>query len=254
MLAVLGKAEFFITVDLKSGYWQIPIDENDKEIIAFTCHRGLYEYNVVLFGLANATGIFQELMPVVLQDLGNFAMVYLDDIIIFSSSVKEYIRHIQIVFDRLRQHQLKLKLSKCKFLQKETQYLDFIISESGIKADPDKVHVKSLSTVPLLAYPDTSKTYILYTDTSDDCIGACLCQHHEEGEKPIYYLSYKLMPSQTKLLTIGKEAFAMFYALEKLDQYLHDPDFIIRMDHKHCYVYVGLSHLEKENSTLDNLT
>ena len=114
-LAALGKAEFFTTLDLKIGYWQIPIDENDKEKTTFTCHRGLYEYNVMSFGLANAPGIFQELMSIVLQDLSNFAMAYLDDIIIFSSSVKKHKRHIQIVFGKLRQHQLKLKLSKCKF-------------------------------------------------------------------------------------------------------------------------------------------
>ena len=171
--------------------------------------------------------------------------------------------------------------------------MGFIISESGIKADPDKAHVirnmvpskcvtevrsfigmcsyyrrfipnfsamakplinlmkkfakfewtkecqiafdflkESLSTVPLLAYPDTSKSYILYTDASHDCTGACLCQHHEEGEKPVYYLSHKLTASQTKWLTIEKEAFAIFYVLKKLDQYLHDADFIIRRDHK----------------------
>ena len=91
---------------------------------------------------------------------------------------------------------------------------------------------ESLTTVPLLAYPDTNKPYILYTDASDDCIGTCLCQHHEEGEKPIYYLFHKLRTSQAKCPTIEKEAFANFYALEKLDQYLHDADFIIRTDHK----------------------
>ena len=126
---------------MKSGYWQIPTDENDKEKTAFTCHRGLYEYNIMPFWLANAPSIFQELMSIALQDLGNFAMPYLADIIIFSSSVKEHIRYTQIVFGRLRQHQLKLKLSNCKFLQKETQYLGFIISESGNMTDPDKVHV-----------------------------------------------------------------------------------------------------------------
>ena len=68
-------------------------------------------------------------------------MAYLVEIIIFSSSVKEHIRHIQIVFGRLRQQQLKLKLSKCNFVQKETLYLGFIISESGIMSDPDKEHV-----------------------------------------------------------------------------------------------------------------
>ena len=90
---------------------------------------------------------------------------------------------------------------------------------------------ESLTTVHLLVYPDTIKPYILYTDASDDYIGACLCQHNEEGEKPIYYLSPKLTKSQTKWPTIEKEAFAIFYALEKLDQYLHDADFIIRTDH-----------------------
>ena len=72
-----------------------------KEKTAFTCHKGLYEYNVIPFGLADAPGIFQELMSIVLQDLGNFAMAYLDVIIIFSSSMKEHIRYIQIVFGRL---------------------------------------------------------------------------------------------------------------------------------------------------------
>ena len=91
---------------------------------------------------------------------------------------------------------------------------------------------ESLTTVPLLAYPDTSKPYILYTDASDDCTGACLCQHHEEGEKPIYYLSHKLTASQTNWPTIEKEALTIFYALEKLDQYMHDAGFIIRTDHK----------------------
>ena len=100
-----------------------------------------------------------------------------------------------------------------------------------------------------MAYPDTSKPYILYTDASDDCIGACLCQQHEEGEKPIYYLSHKLTASQTKWLTIEKEAFVIFYALEKMDQYLHDADFIIRTDHKP--LYIGLSHPEQENLTLE---
>ena len=67
---------------MKSRYWQIPIDGNDKEKIAFTYHRGLYEYNVMPFELANDPAIFQELMTIALQDLGNFAMAYSNDIII----------------------------------------------------------------------------------------------------------------------------------------------------------------------------
>ena len=94
-------------------------------------------------------------------------------------------------------------------------------------------HLKEcLTTSPLLSYPDTSKPYILYTDVSDDCIGACLCQPHEEGEKPIYYLSHKLTACQSKWPTIEKEAYAIFYALQKLDQYLHESEFVIRTGHK----------------------
>ena len=68
-------------------------------------------------------------------------MAYLDDIIIFSTSMEEHIKYIQLVFDRLRQHQLKLNISKCKFMQEETQYLGFIINRQGIMTDPDKVQV-----------------------------------------------------------------------------------------------------------------
>ena len=93
------------------------------------------------FGLSNAPGIFQELMSVVLHGLEKCAMAYLDDIIIFSISEEEHKQHVQNIFGCLRQHNLKLELSKCKFMQKETQYLSFIISEDGIMAGPDKVKV-----------------------------------------------------------------------------------------------------------------
>ena len=93
------------------------------------------------FGLANVPRIFQELMPIVLHGLGDFVMVYLDDVIIFSATEEEQKQHIQKNFDHLRQQNLKLNLTNCKFIQKETQYLDFIVSEDSIMADPDKVKV-----------------------------------------------------------------------------------------------------------------
>ena len=92
---------------------------------------------------------------------------------------------------------------------------------------------ESLTMVPLLTYPDTNKPYVLYTDASNNCIGACLIQKtDDEEEKPIYFLSHKLSQTQTRWSTIEKEGFAIYYALQKLDHYLHNAKFTIKTDHK----------------------
>ena len=100
---------------------------------------------------------------------------------------------------------------------------------------------QSLTLVPLLAYPDPNKPYSLYTDASNSCVGACLTQACEDeennlpnvkNEKPIYYLSHKLSKTQCKWPTIEKEAYAINYALCKLDYYLHVARFVTKTDHK----------------------
>ena len=122
ILAQLGQAKFFTSLDLKSGYWQVLMDENDKEKTAFACHRGLFQFNVMPFGLTAAPAIFQELMAKVLQGLDRFTTAYLDDILIYSATFEDHLKHIQAVFDRLRDHCLKLKLKKCSFMKSETNY------------------------------------------------------------------------------------------------------------------------------------
>ena len=95
------------------------MDETDKEKTAFTCHHGLFEFNVMPFGLTNAPAIFLELMNRVLEGLTDFSVAYLDDILIYSETLTDHLRHIQLVFDRLREHNLHLKLKKCSFLKKD---------------------------------------------------------------------------------------------------------------------------------------
>ena len=176
-------------------------------------------------------------MARVLEGLDKFSVAYLDDILIFSETLEEHLAHIQNVFDRLRKHHLKLKLKKCSFLEAETNYLGFVINESGSKPEARKVNIikaltppttvwevrsligmcsyyrrfiphfseiaepiialtrkyarfkwdakcqkafeilkEKLADYPVLGYPDPRKRYLLYTDASQSCIGACLMQ------------------------------------------------------------------------------
>ncbi len=123
------------------------MEEEDKEKTAFTCHRGLFEFNVLPYGLSGAPAIFQELMAVVLDGVSDFATAYLDDILIFSPTFEEHLKHLDIIFGRLRSHRLKLKLKKCSFVQAETNYLGFIINDSGIK--PDQKKVEAIRSLPI---------------------------------------------------------------------------------------------------------
>ena len=106
ILTLLSKAKYFSSLDLKSGYWKVAMDEKDREKTAFTC----YEFLVISFGLSNSPAIFQELMSIVLSGYSQFAVAYLDDVLICSLSIEEHLQHLQLVFDRVHQHNLRLKL------------------------------------------------------------------------------------------------------------------------------------------------
>ena len=140
ILALLGWATYFSTLDLKSGYWKVALDEAYREKGTFACNVGLFQFRVMPFGLANAPGVFQQLMSVMLAGLVNFCMAYLDDIV-FLSSVSEHIQHLQTIFERLKSHGMKLKSPKCQFMNEETRYLGFVINKIGIKPDSNKIEV-----------------------------------------------------------------------------------------------------------------
>ena len=153
LLASLGGSQYFTCLDLKSGYWQIAMDEESKEKTAFTCFLGLNQFRVMPFGLNCAPSYFSELMNKVLSGIQHkFTLAYLDDIIIYSKTFDEHIEHIKAVFSRLRAAGLKLKMSKCEFLKREVNYLGHLVSASGIKPDPQKV-----SAIQNLGAPSTVK-------------------------------------------------------------------------------------------------
>ena len=152
MYGRLKGAKYFTTLDLRSGYYHIGLSEGSKAKTAFVTPFGKYQFEVVPFGLAQASAYFQQLISMVLQDCSEFTMVYLDDIIIFSRNKREHLKHIQIIFQKLIDAGLKLKESKCNFFKKEIHYLGHLISSEGIHPLPEK-----LDTIRNMPRPKTPK-------------------------------------------------------------------------------------------------
>ncbi len=138
---VAGSA-IYSTIDLKAGYHQIVIDEKDRHKTAFRCHRGLFEFNVMPFGLCNAPSVFQRTMDKIFQGLiGKCLYIYLDDLVIYSKDPESHAHDLHLVFERLRQAGLKMKPSKCHFGKTSVELLGYIISQEGRATNPDKVKV-----------------------------------------------------------------------------------------------------------------
>ena len=135
----LGGAKIFSALDLTSKYYHIELGSTSRVKTAFVTPFGKWEFNMVPFGLAQAPAYFQALISKVLKGLSHFAIAYLDNIIIFSQTEEEHLKHVEIIFRRLKEAGLKLKRSKCSFMELHIEYLGHLISEKGIEPMPDKL-------------------------------------------------------------------------------------------------------------------
>ena len=137
----LNGACIFTSLDLKSGYWQVKLDEESIPLTAFTVGPlGFYECVRMPFGLTNAPAMFQRLMESCLGDLHlSWCIIYLDDIIIFSKNPDDHITRLEGVFEKLAEAGLKLKPSKCEFFKARLKYLGHVVSLQGIATDPTKI-------------------------------------------------------------------------------------------------------------------
>ena len=149
-LDCLGGAMIFTSLDLKSGYWQVEMEEGSKPLTAFTAGPlGFYECEQMPFGLTNAPATFQRLMKNCLGDLHlNLCIIYLDDIIVFSNNPEDHLHRLRGVFDKLEKADLKLKPKKCEFFKTKITYLCHIVSAKGIETDPKKIKAVKDWTVP----------------------------------------------------------------------------------------------------------
>ncbi|KAL2076396.1 hypothetical protein ACEWY4_028006 [Coilia grayii] len=285
----------FSTMDLSSGYWQVQLDQQDKEKTAFTTGHALYHFKVMPMGLVNAPPTFQHLMQLVLQGLSwKTCLVYLDYIIVYSNTFAEHLLHLKDVFERLRAANLKVKPSKCDFAQPQVTFLGHVVSSAGLQPDPkniDKVrdwptpenptevraflglcsyyrrfihqfakisqplHAltqkgkpyswteveqnafdtlrHALTHTPILAYPDFSREFLLFTDASNISIGCVLAQLNTNNrEHVIAYGSHTLTATERLWSTFDRELWAVVWSIRHFRQYLTGYSFRIITDHK----------------------
>lgn len=146
--SALSGSKWFSVLDLKSGYYQIEIEESDKQKTAFVCPLGFWEFNRMPQGITNAPSTFQSLMEKCMGHMNlKEVLVFIDDLIIFSSSLEEHEQRLKRVLQRLRDYGLKLAPEKCKFFQTSVKYLGHVVSERGVETDPEKI--KALTTWPV---------------------------------------------------------------------------------------------------------
>jgi hypothetical protein len=283
-------AKVFSKIDLRSSYHQIKIRASDIPKTTFSTRYGLYEYLVMSFGLTNAPTYFMYLMnSVFMLELDKFVVVFIDDILVYSKNEDDHIKHLHTVLQRLCDHRLYAKLSKCDFWLKETKFLGHTISQDGVSVDPEKVQevmdwkppttvrqirsflglagyyrrfipdfsriAKSmtellkkgvkfewsqkcedafhtlrqhLTTAPVLAQPDNTKSFDVYCDASGTGLGCVLMQDN----RVIAYASRALRPHEQNYPTHDLELAAVVHALKIWRHYLMGAHCNIYTDHK----------------------
>ncbi|KAH0987768.1 hypothetical protein GBA52_014945 [Prunus armeniaca] len=234
----LKGAKVFPKIDLRSGYHQLRIREEDVPKTAFRTRYGHYEFLVMPFGLTNAPTAFMDLMNRVFRRyLDRFVIVFIDDILVYSKSQKAHMKHLEIVLKTLRRKQLYAKLSKCQFWLDRVSFLGHVISAEGIYVDPQKIEAvvncpqptsvtefewsdeceesfnelkTRLTTAPVLALQDDSGNFIIYNDASQQGLGCVLRQHG----RVIAYASRQLKKHELNYPVHDLELAAVVFALK----------------------------------------
>ena len=151
----LGSATVFTTLDCNSGYWQLPVAEEDQDKTTFTCHAGSYKFLRLPFGLRNAPATFQRAMDIILSRVRwKYVLVYLDDIIIFSRGVEQHLRHLESVLKLLEAAGATLRIPKCEFFKLQVKYLGHIIRPGRLS-----IYGRNLEAITK-ALPPRNKTQV----------------------------------------------------------------------------------------------
>nr|GEW38927.1 retrotransposon protein, putative, Ty3-gypsy subclass [Tanacetum cinerariifolium] len=219
LFAQLQGSSVYSKIDLRSGYHQLRVRDEDIPKNAFRTRYGHYEFQVMPFGLTNAPAVFMDLMNRVCKPyLDKFVIVFIDDILIYSHNKKEHANHLRIILKLLRKEKLYAKFSKC----------DFWIRTGEDKEMAFQILKQKLCEALILALPEGNNDFVVYCDASIQGLGAVLMQR----EKVIAYASRQLKPHEKNYTTHDLKLGAVVFALKIWRHYLYGTKCIVSTDHK----------------------
>ncbi|GJT22916.1 putative reverse transcriptase domain-containing protein [Tanacetum coccineum] len=255
----LQGSSVYSKIELKSGYHQLRVRDEDIPKTAFRIRNGHYEFHVMPFGLTNAPAVFMDLMNRVCKPyLDKFVIVFIDDILIYSRNKEEHANHLRIILELLKKEKLYAKFSKCDFWIRIVQFLGHLIDSQGLHVDPAKIEAvknwtspttpteirqflgltdqesafqllkQKLCEAPILALPEGNDDFVVYCDASHQGLGAVLMQR----EKVIAYASRQLKPNEENYTTHDLELGAVVFALKIWRHYLYGTKCTVFTDHK----------------------
>ncbi|GJS04541.1 putative nucleotidyltransferase, ribonuclease H [Tanacetum coccineum] len=223
----LQGSRYFSKIDLRLGYHQLRVHEEDIPKTAFRTRYGHFEFTVMPFGLTNAPAVFMDLMNRVYKPyLDKFVSVFIDDILIYLKSKEEHEVHLRLVLELLRKEKLYAKFSKCEFWLQEVHFLGHMVNQNGIHVDPGKI--EALCDAPILSLPDGVEDFVVYCDASNQGLGCVLMQRN----KVIAYASRQLKIHEKNYTTHDLELGAVVFALKIWRHYLYGTKSVIYTDHK----------------------
>ncbi|GJR75000.1 putative nucleotidyltransferase, ribonuclease H [Tanacetum coccineum] len=263
----LQGSSVYSKIDLRSGYHQLRVRDEDIPKTAFRTRYRHYEFQVMPFGLTNAPAVFMDLMNRVCKPyLDKFVIVFIDDILITLVNKEEYANHMRIILELLKKEKLYAKFSKCDFWIHIVQFLGHLIDSQGLHVDPAKIEAvknwaspttpteirqflglagyyqrfiedqesafqllkQKLCEAPILALPEGNDDFVVYCDASHQGLGAVLMQR----EKVIAYASRQLKPHEENYTTHDLELGAVVFALKIWRHYLYGTKCTVFTDHK----------------------